>query len=47
MQREAAEAARIALTRTFTAYGEGLERVQVFKYLGRLLAYNHNDSQAM
>ncbi len=47
MQWEAAEAARIALTRTFTAYGEDLERVEVFKYLGRLLAYNHNDSQAM
>ncbi len=31
----------------FSAYGEGLERVEVFKYLGRLLAYNDNDSQAM
>jgi hypothetical protein len=27
-------------------YGEDLERVEVFKYLGRLLAYNNNDSQA-
>jgi hypothetical protein len=31
----------------FTAYGEDLERVEVFKYLGRLLAYDNNDSQAM
>jgi hypothetical protein len=28
-QHEAAEAARIALARTFTAYGEDLERVEV------------------
>jgi hypothetical protein len=48
-QHEAAEAARVALARTFTAYGEDLdlERVEVFKYLGRLLAYDDNDSQAM
>ncbi len=46
-QHEAAEAARIALARMFTAYGEDLERVEVFKYLGQLLTYNDNDSQAM
>ena len=46
-QHEAAEAARVALRKTFTAYGEDLERVEVFKYLGRLLAYDDNDSQAM
>jgi hypothetical protein len=46
-QHEAAEAARIALTRTFMAYGEDLERVEVFKYLGQLLTYDNNDSQAM
>ena len=46
-QHEAAEAARIALARTFTAYREDLERVEVFKYLGRLLTYDNNDSQAM
>jgi hypothetical protein len=45
-QHEATEAA-IALRRSFTAYGEDLERVEVFKYLGRLLAYDDNDSQAM
>jgi hypothetical protein len=46
-QHKAAEAARIALARTFTAYGEDLERVEVFKYLERLLTYDNNDSQAM
>jgi hypothetical protein len=46
-QHEAAEAAQSALTRTFMAYGEDLERVQVFKYLGRLVSYDDNDSQAM
>ncbi len=28
-------------------YGEDLERVEVFKYLERLLAYDNNNSQAM
>jgi hypothetical protein len=46
-QHEAAKAARVTLARTFTAYGEDLERVEVFKYLGRLLAYDDNDTQAM
>ncbi len=41
------EAARIALARMFTAYREDLERVEVFKYLERLLTYDKNDSQAM
>ncbi len=31
----------------FMAYGEDLERTEMFKYLGQLLAYNYNDSQAM
>jgi hypothetical protein len=29
------------------AYGEELEQVEVFKYLGRLIAYNDADNQAM
>jgi len=41
------ERAHLALQNTFTAYGKGLERVEVFKYLGRLLAYDDNDSQAV
>jgi hypothetical protein len=47
VQHEAAETARVALTQLFMAYGDELERVEVFKYLGRLLAYNDNDTQAM
>ena len=38
----AANSAR-ALERKFYAYGEELERVEVFKYLGRLLAYDDSD----
>jgi hypothetical protein len=47
MQHEAAETTRVALVQLFTVYGDKLERVEVFKYLGRLLAYNDNDTQAM
>ncbi len=46
-QWEAAEAARMALTRTFRAYRKDLERVEMFKYLGQLLAYNDNNSQVV
>jgi hypothetical protein len=38
LQYEAAEAARVTLAQLFTAYGGKLERVEVFKYLGRLLS---------
>jgi hypothetical protein len=47
VQHEAADTARVALTQLFTAYGGKLERVEVFKYLGRLVAYDDNDTQAM
>jgi hypothetical protein len=47
IQHVAAERAHLSLQHTFTVYGEGLERVEVFKYLGRLLAYNDNDAQAV
>jgi hypothetical protein len=47
VQHEAVETARVAFTQSFTAYGDKLERVEVFKYLGWLLAYNDNDTQAM
>jgi hypothetical protein len=36
-----------ALEHTFTAYGEELERGEVFKYLGWLIACNDPDNQAM
>jgi hypothetical protein len=47
VQHEAAETARVALSQSFTAYGDELERVEVFKYLGWLLAYDDNNTQAM
>ncbi len=48
VQHEATETARVALAQLFTAYGDELERVEeVFKYLGWLLAYDDNDTQAM
>ena len=47
LQHEADEHSAQALDTVFTAYGKELERVEVFKYLGRLLAYNDNDAQAL
>jgi hypothetical protein len=38
VQYAAVEHAHKALQQTFTAYGAKLERVEVFKYLGRVLA---------
>ena len=46
-QREAEIAAARSLSQQFTAYDEPLERVEVFKYLGCLLAYNDVDVQAV
>ena len=31
----------------FYAYGEELDRVQVFKYLGRLITFDNDDIQAV
>ncbi len=47
VQYAAAERAHTALQQAFTVYCEELERVEVFKYLSRLLAYNNNDAQAV
>jgi hypothetical protein len=47
IQHAAAKCTHLSLQHMFTVYGEGLERVEVFKYLGRLLAYNNNDAQAV
>ena len=46
-QYTAAENSARALEHSFSAYGEELERVEVFRYLGRLLSYDDNDSQAL
>ena len=50
-QREAAVTSALALRRTFTVGEDGeemqvLEQVEVFKYLGRLLAQDNDDVQA-
>jgi hypothetical protein len=47
VQHEATETARVALAQLFTMYGDKLERVEVFKYLGWLLVYDDKDTQAM
>jgi hypothetical protein len=47
VQYAAAECAHLALQQSFTVYGDELERVEIFKYLGRLLAYNNNDARAV
>jgi hypothetical protein len=46
-QHATAECAHFTLQQTFTAYGVELERVEVIKYLGRLLAYKDNDTRAV
>ena len=36
-----------SLETKFTAYNEELERVEIFKYLGRLMSYDDNDAPAI
>jgi len=43
VQRKAAVENARALDVSFTAYDEELERVEVFKYLGRLMSMDDND----
>jgi hypothetical protein len=43
-QRESAVASALALRRQFTVHGDALERVKVYKYLGRLLAQDDDDA---
>ncbi len=47
VQHAAAERTHLSLSQKFTAYGKELERVEVFKYLGHVLAYNNNNAQAV
>jgi hypothetical protein len=46
-QHEAAVRSQQALECTFCANGEDLERIEVFKYLGRLISFNDANNQAM
>ena len=47
LQRKAVSDSAKALEAKFFAYGVELERVEVFKYLGRLIAYDDEDTQAV
>jgi hypothetical protein len=46
-QRETAISSALALRQQFTVRGDVLERVEVFKYLGRMLAQDDDDIQAV
>ena len=46
-QREAAVTLALALQQQFSVHGDVLERVEVFKYLGRFLAQDGDDIQAI
>jgi hypothetical protein len=46
-QREAVVASALALHPQFTVHGDALEKVEVFKYLGRMMAQDNNDVQAL
>ncbi len=47
LQRESAITLALALRCQFTVHGDVLERLKVFKYLGRLLAQDNNNAQAV
>ena len=47
LQRKAVSDSAKALEAKFFAYGVELERVEVFKYLGRLIAYDDEDTHAV
>ena len=47
LQRECAVDSALAMEESFTAYGQELQRVEVFKYLGHLLAHDDNDMRAV
>jgi hypothetical protein len=47
LQWESAISSALALQRKFNVDGTVLERVEVFKYLGRLLAQDNDDAQAI
>ena len=47
LQRKAVSDSAVALDANFYAYGEELEQVEVFKYLGRLIAFDDDDTQAV
>ncbi len=47
IQNDVAAISQDALQHEFFCGGEELEKVEVFKYLGKMLACHDNDTQAM
>ncbi len=47
LQRELAVCSALALRCQFSVHGDVLERIEVFKYLGHLLAQDNNNAQAI
>ena len=47
LQQEAVSNSAAALDEKFCTYGEELEWVEVFKYLGQLIAFDNEDTQAV
>jgi hypothetical protein len=47
LQRELAVRLALALRRQFSVHGDVLECVEVFKYLGHLLAQDNNNAQTI
>ena len=46
-QRETVVTAALALCQQYTIHGDVLERVEVYKYLGRMMAQDNDDAQAI
>jgi hypothetical protein len=46
-QRETAVTAALALRQQYTIHGDVLEQVEVYKYLGRMMAQDDDDAQAI
>ncbi len=46
-QQEATVVSALTLCHQFLVHGDTLKRVKVFKYLGRMMAQDDNDVQAM
>ena len=46
-QWETAVTAALALRQQYTIHGDVLERVEVYKYLGRMMAQDNDDAQAI
>ena len=47
LQRKAVSDSAVVMDAKGYEYGEELERVEVFKYLGRLIAFNDDDTRAV